>query len=94
MTAEKYKSIKIDLPVMGPRTYFSNFEGVLVELEWSLSPHFNEHEVNFHMHVEKVKKNYQKVVKIYLKVGPRIEKLIISQWGKLNEALELLSDED
>ena len=59
-----------------------------------LSPHFNEHEVNFHMHVEKVKKNYQKVVKIYLKVGPRIEKLIISQWSKLNEALELLSDED
>ena len=56
MTAEKYKSIKIDLPVMGLRTYFSNFEKVLVELQQSLSPYFNEHEVNFYMHIEKIEK--------------------------------------
>ena len=36
-----------------------------------LSPHFNEHEVNFHMQVEKVEKIHQKVVKIYLKGGAK-----------------------
>ena len=60
---------------MGLRTYFSNFEGVLVELQQSLSTHFNEHEVNFHMHIEKVEKVYQKVEKNHAKVGADIPKL-------------------
>ena len=53
---------------MGLRTYFFNFDGLPVKLEQSLSPHLNEHEVNFHMHIEKVEKFHQKMVKIHLKM--------------------------
>ena len=60
---------------MGLRTYFFNFDGLPVELEQSLRPHFNQHEVNFYMHIEKVVKLYQKVVKIHVKLGAEIQKL-------------------
>ena len=58
----------------GPRTYFSNFKRLLVEPEQSLNPHLNKHELNFHMHIEKSTKVYQKMVKIHVKMAANIAK--------------------